>query len=180
MTSKLFFLLIAISFLSSCSSPYTYFTKNLYEGESWSEDDIENIQFYLSKDVVLTRSLGKNETQISEGKIQVVNGRRVERVIIRKNTPGVLIHMPNENRFAISFEESDDDAFLMFGPNEKQNSRYVLLAQEWKRTVGQVHYKGNLYSVDAESAYSSLMVDMRKVGESDYQVHRPSGRTVKP
>ncbi len=171
---------LAIGLLSACSSPYTYFTKNLYEEESWTTADVERIQFYLSKDIVLSRSMGANETKISEGKIKVINGQRIEHVILRSGTPGVLVHMPKQDRFAISFEEADDEAFLMFGPNEKQGNRYVLLAQEWQRDIGKVHYKENLYSVDAASAFASLMVDLKKEGERNYATHKVAGRTVKP
>lgn len=168
----------AVVLLSSCSPSYTHFTKRLYEEEKWTEADVEQIQFYLSKDIILTRSFGGDETNISEGKINVINGRRVERVILGAGTPGVLVHMPKQDRFAISFEESDDNAFLMFGPSENHGDHYVLLAQEWQRHLGQVHYKDKLYTVDAESAYSSLMVDMKKVGETNSKVQRVSGRTV--
>lgn len=169
---------LTLGLFSSCSSPYTYFTKDLYAAQQWTADDIGRIQFYLSKDIVLSRSIGADETRISEGKIEVVNGRSVERVIIRARTPGILVHMPNEDRFAISFEEAEDNAFLMFGPNTNHGNRYVLLAQEWQRDIGQVHYKGNLYSVDASSAYSSLMVNMKKEGVNEYKVQNVSGRTV--
>ena len=177
---KIHYLLIflALGLLSSCSSPLTYFTKDLYEEQNWTADDIELIQFYLSDNIVLTRSLGKNETKISEGKIEIVNGRKIERVIIAANTPGVLVHMPAEDRFAISFEQADDNAFLMFGPNARRGNRYVLLAQEWQRDFGQIHYKGNLYTADANSALSSLMVNLRKVGANDDTAYKAGGRTL--
>ena len=174
-------ILLALAFaglLTSCSPTYTYFTKDLYEQEKWSQEDITRIQFYVSKDIVLSRSMSSGETSISEGKIKIKNGQRVEQVIIRSGTPGVLVLMPREDRFAISFDETDNEAYLMFGPNPKYGDRYALLAQEWERNFGQVHYKDQVYTVDAESAFSSLMVDLRKEGESKYETRSLSGRTV--
>lgn len=174
------FFLLAIAFtMASCSPQYSYFTKDLYEKQEWTKDDIMRIQFFVSKDIVLTRSIEAGETSISEGKIRIKNGRRVEQVVIKAGTPGVLVLMPKEDRFAISFEESDNEAYLMFGPNPKYYDRFALLAQDWNRTDGKVHYRDKVYDVDASSAYASLMVDLRREGENQYQTRRVEGRTVK-
>lgn len=173
----LFFFQIAL-FSIACSPVYTYFTDDLYRQQHWTQDDIQRIQFYLSKDIVLSRTLSEGETKIQEGKIIIKDGQRVEQVVIRSGTPGVLVFMPKEDRFAISFED-DDNAYLMFGPNPKMENRYALLAQEWEQEDGQVHYKGNLYHADAKSAYASLMVDLKKTGSDEYQTHQASGRTIK-
>src|SRR5690349_17425950 len=130
----------AVIVLASCSPQYAYFTKELNEKQKWSAEDIRQIQFYVSRDIVLSRALSENGTQITEGKILIKDGRKVEQVVIKSGTPGVLVLMPKEDRFAISFEESDD-AYLMFGPNPKYYDRYALLAQDWDRNNGKIHYK---------------------------------------
>ena len=170
-------ILPAFALLTSCSPSYTDFTKSLYEQEIWSPEDIQRIQFYVSRDIVLTRNLSSGETSIAEGKIKIVNGSRVEQVVIKSGTPGVLVLMPREDRFAISFE-ADDEAFLMFGPNPKFDDRFALLAQEWQRDGGQVHYRDKVYYADASNAYASLMVDLKTVGESKVETRQAPGRTV--
>ena len=179
MKLNFFYSLMAVVSMTSCSPTYTYFTKSLYEQQNWSEEDIMRIQFYVSDDIVLTRSIDEGETSITEGKIKIINGRRVEQVIVKAGTPGVLVLMPRDDRFAISFEENDNDAYLMFGPNPKYDNRFALLAQEWDQDYGQVHYKGKVYGVEASSAFSSLMVDLKKEGESKYETHNAQGRTIK-
>ena len=170
--------ILLVAVLSSCSPRYTYFTENLNERQNWSESDLKRIQFYVSEDIILTRSISDDETKITEGKIRIINGRRVQQIIIRSHTPGVLVLMPKEDRFAISFE-SDDDAYLMFGPNPKYHERFALLAQDWEKEGGKVHYKGQLYDVDNSSAFAALMVDLRREGQSQYETRRVQGRTVK-
>ena len=171
--------LFALGLLASCTPSYTYFTQGLYEQEKWSQDDIMRIQFYLSKDIVLTRTITAAETSIAGGTIKVRNGERIEQVVIKYGTPGVLVLMPREDRFAISFDEADNEAYLMFGPNPKYGDRYALLAQEWDHDFGQVHYKDKIYTVDAQSAFASLMVDLRREGERKYETKNLPGRTVK-
>ncbi len=165
--------------LMSCSPQYTYFTENLYQQQNWSQEDIMRIQFYVSKDIVLTRSMDAAESSIQEGKILVKNGKRIEQVVIKQGTPGVLVLMPREDRFAISFEESDNEAYLMFGPNPKYYDRFALLAQEWDKENGNIHYRDKEYNVDAASAFASLMVDLRREGENQYNTRKVEGRTVK-
>jgi len=172
------FIFFSACFITSCSPVYSYFTDDLYRQQNWTQEDIQRIQFYLSKDITLSRALSAGETKIKEGKIIIKDGQQVEEVVIKSGTPGVLVLMPREDRFGISFEE-DDNAYLMFGPNPKIEYRYALLAQEWEQDYGNIHYKNNLYSVDAASADASLMVDLKKTGKDEYQTHQVSGRTVK-
>ena len=175
---KYYLLIFCTALLASCSPRLTYFTKNLHEKQNWSQDDLKRIQFYVSHDIVLTRSVSDGDTKITEGKIRIINGRKVQQIVIKERTPGVLILMPKDDRFAISFE-SDDDAFLMFGPNPKYYERFALLAQDWEKDNGKVHYKGQLYDVDNSSAYAALMVDLRREGQTQYATKRVPGRTVK-
>lgn len=168
----------AITLLSACSPQYAYFTEDLHKKQNWSAEDVRQIQFYVSRDIVLSRALSENETKITEGKIIIKDGRKIEQVVIKAGTPGVLVLMPKEDRFAISFEE-DNEAYLMFGPNPKYHDRFALLAQDWERESGKIHYKGKVYEVDASSAYSSLMVDLRRTGTNEYQTRRVQGRVIK-
>lgn len=170
-------LLPVVVLLASCSPQYTYFTESLYEKQGWTQEDIRRIQFYVSKDIILTRTLNAGETTIAEGKIRIKNGQRIEQVVIPTGTPGVLVLMPKENRFAISFEQ-DDDAYLMFGPNPKYFDRFALLAQDWDKSSGKVHYRDQVYKVTSESAFASLMVDLKRVGDSQYARRTVSGRKV--
>jgi hypothetical protein len=117
------------------------------------------------------------ESTITEGKIKMVDGRRVEEIIVPENTPGVLLFMPKYDRFAISFEESSDD-YLMFGPNPKIGDRYALLAREWKKRSGIVTYNGKEFEVDANSAFASLLVDLRKINKVERETRKATGRTV--
>lgn len=170
---------VLLVLLSSCSARLTPFTQDLYEKNGWSTSELKKIQFYLSEDVVLRRMMTKGESNITAGKIVIEDGRRIEEIHIPTNTPGVLIFVPRENRFAVSFEAAQgDDLYLMFGPNPKMHDRYALLASEWSRNEGKVHYNGNLYDVDTRSAFATLLVDLKKTGTTQYDAHRVEGRKV--
>jgi len=171
-------LLTLSAMFMSCSPKYAYFTDDLQKQNRWSESDLQRIQFYVSRDIVLYRTIQKGQSAIREGKILMRNGKEVEQVVIKEGTPGVLLFMPKEDRFAISFDDAGDEAYLMFGPNPKYHNRYALLAQEWERQSGKVHYKGEVYDVDTHSAFASLLVDLRRNGQVKYKSTTARGRKV--
>lgn len=161
--------------LSACSPQLSPFTERLNDEFNWSEEELQQIQFYVSKDIILQRNFNRGESTISGGKIRVINGREVEEVIIQRGTPGVLMFSPKEDRFAVSFE---GEKYLMFGPNPRQGGKYVLLAKDWKRSSGQVTYDGRTYRADASAAYASLMVDLKKLRKVSYKSRKAKGRTI--
>ena len=108
----------------------------------------------------------------------MVNGKQVEEVLIKKGTPGVVIFIPKENRFAVSFESDGDRRFLIFGPNPKNGGRYTLRAKEWKRRQGKVTYEDRTYWTQGESAFASLMVDLKKVRNVSVSSRKAKGRTI--
>lgn len=172
---------IAITFvflLASCGPTLRPFTQDLYEEYGWTEADLQRIQFYVSKDIVLRRQLNTGTTEISSGEIKIVDGKEIEEVIIREGTPGVFLFSPKTNRLAVSFDSGSDTRFLMFGPNPKVNNRFVLLGSDWDRRSGKVTYDGQSYWVDSEVAYASLMVDLKKISKTKIKSTTASGRRI--
>jgi hypothetical protein len=174
---KLSFFLVCIAILSSsCGPQLSYFTQRIYDEGQFTEDELERIQFYLSSDVVMRRELSGGKSEVIAGDIKIIDGRKMEEVVIRRGTPGVLTYHPKEDRFGVSFEQGDQ--YLMFGPNPKAGNRYVLLASEWKRRVGTVTYDGRKYYVDGNDAYASLMVDLKKIRRVSVNSRIAKGRRI--
>lgn len=171
------FLFGSLFVVVGCSPRLSPFTQQLYDSNNWTEDDLRQVQFYLSDDVVLRREATSGNSRIEGGEIKMVDGRKVEEIVIRKKTPGVLVFMPKEKRFAVSFETSDD-RFLMFGPNPKAGNRYILLASEWKRNRGKVTYDGKPFYTPSSSAYAALMVDLKKVRKVSVKSRTAKGRKI--
>jgi hypothetical protein len=175
---KLFSILCLIVFATSCSKTLTYFTDDIYADNNWSEEELKQIQFYLSEDIRLERVYGSAGSDIKDGQIKIKSERKVEEVIIRKGTPGVLVFSPKSNRFALSFDENPEK-YLMFGPNEKAKGRYVLLAKKWKKRGGIISYGGADYRTTSDSAYAALMVDISKARKTSKKSDTASGRRIK-
>ena len=176
--SFLFFALTTLLLATSCASKLTPFTKSMQDDFGWQSEDLQRIQFYLSKDIELRRQLTAGSSEIVSGKIRIENGREVEVITIPQGTPGVFLFSPKADRFAVSFEDGPEDQYLMFGPNPKVSNRFVLLASDWERNSGKVRYAGKSYRVSSDDAYAGLLVDLRKITKTQRQSRVAQGRKV--
>jgi len=164
--------------LASCAPSLKYYTKDIHDDSRWSDSELGKIQFYLSNDIVLWRDVNRGESVISKGKIKMVDGREVEEIIIKRRTPGVFLFSPQKNHYAIGFDTNDDTKYLIFGPSEKVNGRYVLLAKDWDRRFGKVTYGDKVYRTTNESAFAYLMVDVDKTRSTKVRKTKATGRKV--
>jgi len=164
-------------FLGSCSPSLSPFTQKLIERNRWSEEELKEIQFYLSSDIVLTRDYNSGASRIESGEIKMVKGRKVEEVRIPKGTPGVAVFQPKRDKLAVSFE-SQNDRFLIFGPNPKRGGSYVLLATEWKNRRGKVKYDDKQFYTTTESGFATLLVDIKKSKKVKVKSRSVKGRKV--
>lgn len=171
-------LILGLLFLSACSPKLSPFSQSLIDQNGWSEEELKEIQFYLSDDVVLRRDFTRGSSKIVSGEIKMVNGRQVEEIRIPEGTPGILLFQPKSNRMAVSFEDGKDARFLMFGPNPKRRKQYVLLASDWQNRRGKVQYDGRTYYTDSESALATLMVDLKRSGKTSVRTRSAKGRKV--
>jgi hypothetical protein len=162
--------------LASCKNLVPY-TDAMRQNHSWTDDQVKAIQFYVSHDIILRRELTKGSTEIVQGKIKMVDGRKVDEILIKAGTPGIVASIPKENKLKISFEMGDDKV-LSFGVNPNQSERYVLLASEWRNGQGKVHYGTDEYYTDPDAKIAFLMVDLHKIDNTTMTQHVAKGRKV--
>ncbi len=163
---------------TSCSHNLTPFTKQLYDQQRWEEPDLKKIQFYISHDIIMQRNASQGITRIERGKIKLLKGEKLDKVVIRRGTPGVFLFSPKEDRFAICFEEAEPPRFLMFGPNPNYGNRFTLLGKEWDRHSGVITYDQKEYLAPSESAMAYLLVDLRKTRKVQVQEREVRGRKI--
>lgn len=163
--------------LASCAPVLKPFTEQQRQENNWTGEDLQKIQFYLSYPIVLQRKLSGSSSEITSGKIRVVDGQKIEEVVIPARTPGILIFDPIDNRLGISFEEGDK-RYLMFGPVSSKGNRYYLLASDWKNGVGKVSYEDKTWYTTPESGKAFLMVDLKKIYQREKEQRRAPGRTI--
>lgn len=169
---------LAAILLTSCGPTLTPFTTQVYEDGRFTESELKRIQFYLSEPIVLSRELRGAKSEVVSGEIKLVNGQKVEQVVIPKGTPGVVLFTPDRERLAISFESSGKNRYLVFGPNPTMNERYTLRASDWQRRSAVVTYDGRKWRAGERAALATLLVDLKKVDQVSVQSRTASGRRV--
>lgn len=162
---------------SSCGPKLSPLTQRLVDDQNWTEAELKRIQFYLSEDLVLTRELRDGTSEIRNGQVKIIDGREVEQIVFKRNTPGVFVFSPKTQNMAVSFENNDDN-FLVFGPNPKAGNRYVLLASDWNRRSGTVTYSGKKWRVNSADAYASLLIPLKRLRNKDVNGKVVGGRKL--
>jgi len=168
---------VVILMLSSCSKNLVPYSGYLKEQHGWGEKEVERIQFYTSKDIVLYRDIAGSETKIENGSIKIKDGRKVEEIVIKAGTPGVAVWQGEDERYGISFDTSDNQ-FLTFGPNPDKRKRYYLMASEWDEKIGYVTYNDRKYKTNSQSTEAILLVDLKKMRKINVNSYTAKGRTV--
>lgn len=174
---KTYLLLLPLVLLAASCASYQPLTEKDRTENKWTENELKQVQFYLSSDIVIQRKLGNETSNIQNGKVRIINGERIEEVIIKKGTPGVLVYSAADNRVGISFEDGDD-RYLMFGPNKGRGGRYYLLASDWQNKVGKVQYEGQTFYCTPESGEAFLTLDLKKLHQIEKQQRTAKGRKI--
>ncbi len=174
--SKLLFLLPVIGILfSACAPQLSPYTQKLQTNSNLTEDELKQIQFYLSHDVVLYRTLSNSETSIFKGELKVVNGEKVEEVIIPAGTPGLVI---GKQRDALMVSFDNDDSYLRFAPYPGVGGKYTLMAKDWDGKTGHVDYDGKEYKTSATGSTAYLLLDVDKKGSVTINSKEAPGRKL--
>ncbi|MEZ4978171.1 MAG: hypothetical protein R2772_02640 [Chitinophagales bacterium] len=163
--------------LSSCKTLIPL-TKDLQTNNSWSDEQMKNLQYYNSETIVLHRQLNSNETGIVSGKVKIIDGKQVEEIIIKKGTPGVLAAIPDDSRLAVSFEIGDDH-YLTFGVDEKRGNRYYLRLKDFKKNeFAIVTYFNKTYNISPLSLDAYLQVNLKKINKIEKELRVAKGRKL--
>ncbi|HNV98178.1 MAG TPA: hypothetical protein PKL06_02335 [Chitinophagales bacterium] len=163
-------------FLSSCTTLLSPYTSATQSQTNFDETQLKQVQFYLHGDIVLNRELAASETEITSGEIKIVDGRKVEQVLIKSGTPGIIIQAENRDTFLVSFDA--DGSFLRFGANSDYGGRYTLMAKSWDGRSGIVDYAGREWKSTPESIYAYLEVNMEKINNTTVNTKEAGGRTI--
>ena len=106
-------LLFVIAGTMSCKVTFTQRIRTQAES---SKIDLSKIQYYNSDKIILKRFISSDEVKVASGKITIENGKYIEVIRIKKNTPGKCTYTSN-NQLQINFEDGSDRSFLFQNDN---------------------------------------------------------------
>ncbi len=195
---KRFYLLFLLSalLLSSCARivPVTNQIINQV-----GRDRLDQFQYYVSKKITMERTDESSNAAIVEGRADIVNRTLQEKVVIRKSTPGVVIH---SNYFTgsgyvatlyASFTDSDSRYLEFYNFDDSYKGNFYLLSMDKNQneTYGgiYVNYDGHLYrystpqsiiakALGRTSEQPKLLIKLKRKDIVDRNRRREKGRRI--
>ncbi|MCB9185636.1 MAG: hypothetical protein H6601_02695 [Flavobacteriales bacterium] len=184
MRSFIAILSITVAF-SSCSTNRMYFTVSTKQEIEKAGVDMTQVQFYNSEEIILARQVSKEELKVAEGKVRVENGKNIEEIIIKANTPGIC-ELHDEKTLKISFDTGDGKniPFLVERQNDVvvSGSYFKIGAKEWVRSdrgrkIGKLDYAGQVYNL-VRGTEARLMIDKAVLNKVQRKTHVAKGRKL--
>jgi hypothetical protein len=167
--------LMAIS-LAGFSQKLVPFTTTIQEKFGLSKEDLKQVQFYASEDIVLTKELSGKSNEVVSGKIKTFANKKVDEVFIKAKTPCLVVDTNSKGNLKVSFSSSNEKT-LTFG-NTPIATRFVLLAEKWEGHTGTINYGGEKYQVGGFGYDASLYVKMKDIRKVRKHKYRERGRKL--
>jgi hypothetical protein len=105
---------LALTALGGCAS-YVPFTHELRTEHGLTDEEVKNLQFYVSHDVTLRREVESGGRKVTPGhKLLLISGKQIEEVVIGAKTPGVAVKV-GPRAIAVSFQPGTALIFAIKG-----------------------------------------------------------------
>lgn len=169
--------LVTVLGLASCSTPKTYFTPSVRSKIEASDIPVSKLQFYVDRDVELRREVASGSAQVSAGVVKFENGKYVNIITLKRNTPGVCTKA-YEDKIDVSFEMGDG-RYLTFGKLKRDGrAPYTLYADSWGRELGEIRYDGKTYYILPAGSEARLMIRKNALNTLKIEKREMKGRKV--
>lgn len=168
---------LAVSAFTACSSSKTYFSNTVRNNIEASNIAVTQLQFYVDRDVELRREVASGTTKVSAGVVKLENGRYVNIITLKKNTPGVCTKA-YADKIDVSFE-AGDGKYLTFGKLKRDaRAPYTLYADSWNNDLGAITYDGKQYYILAAGSEAQLQIKKNVLNSSKVEKREMKGRKV--
>lgn len=178
MKAKLSLLILFALFLifSSCSKKVA-FTSEINSKLNLQEQDLKNLQFYVSEDIVLIKKENYGNANIKDGGLVFNNQSELDRIIIKKGTPTIVRKKVGSDILTMNFEYGNNK-LLVFGNTDSQG-RYYLMAEEWHNKTGKLKYGDIDYYTDGISATAYLTIKSKTLNKYVQRERKVTGVKLK-
>ena len=157
-TSTILFLGMAILLGTACS-PRLLFTEQNRSHLENQKLDIERVQFYTDKDIVMRRKMESSETKVSNGEIRQIDGDRTQEIRIPRGTPGIVDRV-DVGKIWLVFEDRDSCAIRFY---KNSYDTYQVDADKWIEKKGAIRYDRESFYLVPPNNDALLMVKKREI-----------------
>jgi hypothetical protein len=182
---------ISLTLATGCGATLVPFTHDLRDRNGLTSEDLKNLQYYVSRRVVLRRELESGGKEITGAhQLVIVSGKQVEEVVIEELTPGVAVAVGPET-LAVSFSPGSFVTFTPAGgdrfaarsrgdfaeapnPFPANDGDHRELANPFPASLGlgaytiatdarSINYQGKNFDVVGEGVEATLLIDARSL-----------------
>jgi len=177
MKNNILIALVVIIAFSSCSSSKVYFSPNIRQKVENTGTPLTLLQYYIDRDVEISREILKGETKVTSGVVRFENGKDLNIITLKKNTPGVCTQALADKVY-ISFEVGEGK-YLTFGRTKNGNNEdpYRILANSWIGDFGSINYEGKKYFIHTGTE-ASILIKTSELNKLDINKRQMKGRVV--
>jgi len=156
---SILFFVLATLFAVSCNSK-VYFSNEMRTELSNKNVDITKLQFYIDKDVVLSREISSFDEKLTSGKVIFQNGRYFQNILLRSFTKGICTAV-YQKRMYIAFEQGDNKNILFSIPKLNNVSNIYTLTNEgvFGNNSNLITYDGHQYQLSYKGTAPKLMIN---------------------
>ena len=165
--------------LCSCSASKTYFNGQIRKKIEQDGVPLSKLQYYIDRDVVLQREVIQGEAKVTTGIVRFENGKKLEIITLKKNTPGVCVNN-TPGKLLISFEVGEGKS-ITFGKTKVagQMEPYKILINDWIGSNGVITYEGKQYMVK-DGYDAAIMIKTSELNKYEVNKRQVKGRSVTP
>lgn len=156
--------ILAVSLaVTGCAHQRIAFTQGIRTHFSLGNEELKNLQYYVSSDITLQREFRREEGEISKShKLVMKEGGLVEQVLIRAGTPGIATEV-GDTSLAVSFEPGSSLIFGSSAMDQDPERKYKLTAKRWTEDYGEILYDGKVFYAVEGSGLAYLVVGMESL-----------------
>ena len=167
------YLIIVIVLLSSCSTKKIAYTSSFEKKYHLKDVQLKDVQFYTSGPILLTRIKDTYGMNIVKGKVITIDTIDSDKIIIPKNTPGIINHT-HDGRLVLNFE-ADGEKMLAFGISK--DDTFKIQAQSWTGNKGKLMYGGLSYETTNSEVF--LKIKVKSIKQLKRTCRKLTGQRIK-
>ncbi len=159
---KIYLIIIAVlctvSVFAQKKIPFTQEMRDKLDGNELS---LRQVQFYISKEIILSRKSNKKDIKLDAGKINFEDRGKDEAIVIAKETQGICEDFTKKS-VKVRYEEGVNRGIQFI---RNQNNLYQIAADDWSTGNGKMRYDTSFFYLDKDGANAILLVkkgDIRK------------------
>lgn len=165
--AKVLLAVLIFSLTIAGCSPKIPFTQSIRSRHDLKENELKNIQFYVSHPIVLKRGeRDEKEKETSDGTLTVKSGKSIDEIVIKAGTPCLVDKVIDGEKIAVSFED-DGKRTLVFGKDKNYYNRYTLQTLEREDGRRVVSYGDKMYMASTFGQDVFLIFKMKSLSRLD-------------